>query len=201
MTFPPAPPTDEEDREQQKLQHEVNGLLAEAGEAGRRAARWVREPAGRQSEERHRSVLEQAAEAVEQAAGREIVPDGDGQLGEEFAYGLAAGVVTGSPLTEELPDLSTGGRGALAAVCALAAALPGPVLGDLARELPALTATMEAATEAGRAAATGLVAPEGEQILICRRSRFPGGRLARPRGAARAGGRPARHRPRPCRRS
>ncbi|WP_328959055.1 hypothetical protein [Kitasatospora purpeofusca] len=100
-------------------------------------------------------MLERAAGAVEQAATREILTDGDGQLDEELAYDLAAGVVTGSPLAEDLPDLAVGERIALVAVCALATAMPCTVLNDLARELPALASTMDAATEAGRAARSG----------------------------------------------
>ncbi|MEU4588634.1 hypothetical protein AB0F92_42480 [Kitasatospora aureofaciens] len=45
-----------------------------------------------------------------------------------------------------------GERIALVAVCALAAAMPRTVLGDLERELPALAATMDAAVTAGRTA-------------------------------------------------
>ncbi|MEU9048620.1 MULTISPECIES: hypothetical protein [unclassified Kitasatospora] len=93
-------------------------LLAEAGEAGRVAAGWVRELAARQAEERHRTVLERAAAAVEQAAGREVVPAGEGQLDEELAYDLAAYVVTGSPYAQALPELAMGERIALVAVCA-----------------------------------------------------------------------------------
>ncbi|MFD9067732.1 hypothetical protein ACFVZ3_40175 [Kitasatospora purpeofusca] len=154
MTFPPAPePTAE--HEDQEHRHAVNKLLAEAGEAGRRAAGWVRELAARQSEAGHRAVLERAADALEQAAGREVVPGGDGQLDEELAYDLGAGVVTGGVLAGGLPELSVGERIALVAVCALAAAMPRTVLGDLGRELPVLVSTMEAAAEAGRTAHCG----------------------------------------------
>lgn len=153
MTNTTAPPAASEpaDQEQQE-QHAVNDLLAEAGEAGRRAAGWVRELAERQEATAHRRMLERAADAVEQAASREVVPGGDGQLDEELAYDLGADVITGSVLTDGLPELSMGERIAFVAVCALAAALPGTVLNDLARELPVLTATMDAATEAGIAA-------------------------------------------------
>ncbi|WP_327075499.1 hypothetical protein OG196_42980 (plasmid) [Kitasatospora purpeofusca] len=92
------PAADNKVQEQQELQSTVNDLLAGAGEAGRRAAGWVRELAARQAEAGHRAVLERAADALEQAAGREIVPGGDGQLDEELAYDLGAGVVTGSVL-------------------------------------------------------------------------------------------------------
>ncbi|MEV6973236.1 hypothetical protein [Kitasatospora sp. NPDC093806] len=147
----------DEDQEQSERsqRHAANGLLAEAGEAGRRAAGWVRELAGWQTVEAHRAVLGRAADAVEQACGREVVPGREGQLDEELAYDLGAGVVTGSPLAAALPELAVGERVALAAVCALAAAMPGAVLGELARELPALAVTMDAAIEAGRTAAPG----------------------------------------------
>ncbi|MEV7189942.1 hypothetical protein [Kitasatospora sp. NPDC093102] len=146
------PPAEDEDQEQRERQHAVNEVLAEVGEAGRRAAGWVRGLAARQPQPGHRTVLEQAADAVEQAAGREIVPGGEGQLDEELAYDLAADVITGSVLVDGLPELSTGERIALIAVCALASALPGTVLNDPTRELPVLIATMDAATQAGIAA-------------------------------------------------
>ncbi|MGW7582728.1 hypothetical protein ACWGKU_28745 [Kitasatospora sp. NPDC054768] len=142
---------DQEQRERER-QHAVNEVLAEAAGAGRRAAGWVRELAGRQQEERHRIVLERAADAVERAAGPEVVPGGEGQLDDELAYDLSAGIVTGNPYAEALPELSMGERIALITVCALAAAMPASVLGELERELPALAATMDAAVTAGRAA-------------------------------------------------
>ncbi|MGW4890644.1 hypothetical protein ACWEQL_00010 [Kitasatospora sp. NPDC004240] len=89
-----------------------------------------------------------AADAVERAAGREVVPGGGGQLDEELAYDLSADVVTGSVVADGLPGLSMGERIALVAVCALAAS----VLGELERELPVLASTMQAATDAGIAA-------------------------------------------------
>ncbi|MEU4303112.1 hypothetical protein [Kitasatospora aureofaciens] len=95
-------------------------------------------------------MLERAADAIERAAGREVVPGGDGQLAEELAYDLAAGVVTGSPYAQALADLVMGERITLVAVCALASAMPGTVLGELERELPALVATMDAAVTAGQ---------------------------------------------------
>ncbi|WP_051743030.1 hypothetical protein [Kitasatospora sp. MBT66] len=144
--------TEDQEQEQRERQEQraVNALLAGAGEAGRRAAGWVRELAARQSQAGHRAVLERAADAVEQAAGREVVPGGDGQLDEELAYDLGAGVVTGSVLADGLPELSAGERIALVALCAPAAAMPGTVLNAPERELPALAATMDAAVEAGR---------------------------------------------------
>ncbi|MGW3044651.1 hypothetical protein ACWC9T_32460 [Kitasatospora sp. NPDC001159] len=104
----PGSQADDEDQERRERQHAVNELLAEAGEAGRRAAGWVRELAERQPEAGHRTVLERAADAIERAAGREVVPGGDGQLAEELAYDLAAYVVTGSPYAERLPVGDTG---------------------------------------------------------------------------------------------
>ncbi|MFE2728779.1 hypothetical protein [Kitasatospora sp. NPDC059327] len=97
----------------------------------------------------HRTVLERAADAIEQAAGREVVPGGEGQLDEELAYDLSAGVVTGSVVADGLPKLTAGER------IALAAAMPRTVLNDPARELPVLAATMDAAAEAGRSARSG----------------------------------------------
>ncbi|MFJ9448250.1 hypothetical protein ACIRRH_41520 [Kitasatospora sp. NPDC101235] len=152
-TFPRVEDSgDSGDQEQRERQHAVNVLLAEAGGAGRVAAGWVRELAARQVEERHRRVLERAADAVERAAGREIIPAGEGQLDEELAYDLAASAVTGSPYAQALPELAMGERIALVAVCALAAAMPHTVLGALERKLPTLAATMDAAVKAGRAA-------------------------------------------------
>ncbi|MFD4661654.1 hypothetical protein ACFWP2_39295 [Kitasatospora sp. NPDC058444] len=97
------PAAEDEDQEQRK-QQAVNELLAETSETGRRAAEWVRELAARQPEEAHRTVLGRAADAVAQACGPEVVPGGEGQLDEELAYDLSAGVVTGSPLVEALPS-------------------------------------------------------------------------------------------------
>ncbi|WP_406192868.1 hypothetical protein OH807_01720 [Kitasatospora sp. NBC_01560] len=134
-------------RDQPRL---MNEELAVAADAGRRAARWVRELAARQAEDGHRAVLERAAAAIEQASGPGIVPGGAGQLDAELRRALAAGVVTGSPHGVELPMLSACERVALAAVCAVAAAMPGSVLSDPERELPALAETMEAATATGR---------------------------------------------------
>ncbi|MFF9646634.1 hypothetical protein [Kitasatospora aureofaciens] len=116
----------DEDQEQRERgrQRAVNEVLAEAAEAGRRAAGWVRELAGRQPEERHRIVLERAADAVEGACGREVALGGEGQLDQELAYDLSASIVTGNPYAEELPELSMDERIALAAVCEAAGAAP-----------------------------------------------------------------------------
>ncbi|MFD8707845.1 hypothetical protein ACFV1W_35590 [Kitasatospora sp. NPDC059648] len=69
-----AEPAAENEDQEQREQHAVNEVLAEASEAGRRAAEWVRELAARQPEAGHRAVLGRAADAVERAAGREVVP-------------------------------------------------------------------------------------------------------------------------------
>ncbi|MFB6888738.1 hypothetical protein ACFCX4_05400 [Kitasatospora sp. NPDC056327] len=135
-----------------RVAHEV--ALADR-ESGRRTAGRVRGLAGRQAEEAHRTVPGRAADAIAQACGREIVPGGEGQLDEEPAYDLGTGTVTGTPLANGLPEPTTGERVAPAAVRAPAAAIPGAVLGHLARELPALAATRGAAVEAGRTAAPG----------------------------------------------
>ncbi|MEU4587405.1 hypothetical protein AB0F92_36020 [Kitasatospora aureofaciens] len=109
------PLAEDEHQAQRERQRAVNEVLAEAGEVGRVVAGWVRSLAARQAEGRHCAVLERAADAIERAAGREVVPGGDGQLAEELAYDLAAGVVTGSPYAQALPDLVMGERIALAA--------------------------------------------------------------------------------------
>ncbi|MFE2352494.1 hypothetical protein [Kitasatospora cineracea] len=144
---------DQEQLEREQ-QHAVNVLLAEAAEAGRQGAGWVRELAARQPEQGHRVVLERAADAVERACGREAVPGGGGALTEELAYDLAADVVTGSFTAAGLPVLLPGERVALVAVCAVAAAMPTAVGGDgdPEREVPSLVATMDNAVGIGRAA-------------------------------------------------
>ncbi len=133
----PADEDQDQDQDQdQREQHAVNDLLAEAGEAGRRAAGWVRELAARQSQTGHRTVLERAADAIEQASGREIRPGGEGELDEELRYDLGANVVTGSVVADGMPELSTGERIALVAICALAAAMPATVLNDCGASCP-----------------------------------------------------------------
>ncbi|GGV00641.1 hypothetical protein ACIG0C_30955 [Kitasatospora aureofaciens] len=109
------PLAEDGEQAQRERQRAVNEVLAEAGEVGRVVAGWVRSLAARQAEGRHCAVLERAADAIERAAGREVVPGGDGQLAEELAYDLAAGVVTGSPYAQALPDLVMGERIALVA--------------------------------------------------------------------------------------
>ncbi|MFB7672320.1 hypothetical protein ACFC26_12975 [Kitasatospora purpeofusca] len=127
--------------------------LQRAADAGEAAAAWVRELAGRQSEEEHAGLLERAAEAIVRASGREVVPGSDGLLAEELRYTLAADVVLGaSHTTGTRPGLHPGERMPLITVCAIAAALPSCVLGDLAAELTALAAELTTATEAGRLA-------------------------------------------------
>ncbi|MFE5586096.1 hypothetical protein [Kitasatospora sp. NPDC056531] len=129
-----------EDQEQQDperaRQQAVNEVLALAAETGRRAGGWVRELVARQTDEWHRTVVERAADAIEQASGREIVPGGEGPLDEELHYGLTASVVTGSPFADGLPVLEAGERVTLAAVCAVAAAMPGTVLNDPVANCP-----------------------------------------------------------------
>ncbi|MGW7448158.1 hypothetical protein [Kitasatospora sp. NPDC054795] len=123
-------------------------------DAGEAAAAWVRELAGRQEDERHAPALEHAAAGIERASHQEVIPGGDGQLAEELRYSLAADVLLGAPHTGSLPDLAPGERLPLVAVCALAAAMPSCVLGDLPRELTLLADELDAATAAGRAATT-----------------------------------------------
>ncbi len=123
-------------------------------DAGEAAAAWVRELAGRQNDERHALALEHAAAGIERASHQEVIPGGDGQLAEELRYALAADVLLGATHTGTMPDLAPGERMPLVAVCALAAAMPSCVLGDLPRELTLLSDQLDAATAAGRATTT-----------------------------------------------
>ncbi|MFF1908286.1 hypothetical protein [Kitasatospora sp. NPDC058218] len=136
----------------------VREALALAADAGEAAAAWVRELAARQDDERHALVLGNAAEAIVHASAREVIPGGEGRLVEELRYRLAADVLLGATHTGTLPELRTGERLALVAVCALAAAMPGCVLGDLERELTLLADELNATTAIGRAAATETLA-------------------------------------------
>ncbi|MFF8775283.1 hypothetical protein [Kitasatospora sp. NPDC015120] len=141
------------DGEDQAQRAPASAALRRAAGAGEAAAAWVRELAGRQGEEDHARALERAADAIVRASGREIVPGSDGLLAEELRYTLGADVVLGaSHTTATLPELHPGERMPLIAVCAIAAALPSCVLGDLAAELTALADDLAAATEAGHAA-------------------------------------------------
>ncbi|MGW2255791.1 hypothetical protein ACWCXH_37440 [Kitasatospora sp. NPDC001660] len=134
------PPGEDEDQAQPEQQHAVNEVLAEAGEAGRVAAGWVRGLAARQAEERHRTVLGRAADAIEQTAGREVVPDGDGQLDEELAYR--------QPVRGSTPGAG-GGRADRAGRGLRAGRGDAPHSLGRVGALPVLAATMDAAVEAG----------------------------------------------------
>ncbi|MFI8085875.1 hypothetical protein ACIF6L_34435 [Kitasatospora sp. NPDC086009] len=153
---PPHSPANDDDVPHDDDQAQRPAELAalhRAADAGEAAAAWVRELAGRQCEEDHARLLERVAEAIVQASSREIIPGSDGLLTEYLRYTLAADVVLGaSHTTGTLPELHPGERLALVAVCALAAAFPSCVLGDLARELTLLADELAAATEAGRTA-------------------------------------------------
>ncbi|MGA5823921.1 hypothetical protein ACPC54_39490 [Kitasatospora sp. NPDC094028] len=85
-------------------------------------------------------MLERAADAVERASGREVVPGGEGQLDEKLAYDLGADVVAGSVVADGLPVLVMGEQIGLVTVCSVAAAMPSSVLGDFESELPVLAA-------------------------------------------------------------
>ncbi|MFE2729288.1 hypothetical protein [Kitasatospora sp. NPDC059327] len=136
----------------------VREALALAVDAGEAAAAWVRELAARQSDENHALVLGRAADAIVQASAHEVIPGGDGRLVEELRYHLAADVLLGATRTATLPELRAVERLALVAVCALAAAMPGCVLGDLERELPILADALNTATGIGHAAAAEMTA-------------------------------------------
>jgi hypothetical protein len=135
------------------LDPDVLGALHRARDAGEAAAVWVRSLAGCQANEHHALVLERAAEAIERASHQEVIPGSEGQLAEELRYSLTADVLLGATHTATLPELAPGERIPLVAVCALAAAMPACVLGDLPRELTLLADELDAATTAGRTAA------------------------------------------------
>ncbi|MER8188402.1 hypothetical protein [Kitasatospora sp. NPDC094015] len=158
----PSPPGRTEDEPasgsgDQALDPAELAALHRGRDAGEAAAAWVRELADRQRDERHALALKHAAAGIERASHQEVIPGGDGQLTEELRYSLGADVLLGAAYTATLPDLAPDERLPLVAVCALAAAMPSCVLGDLARELALLADELDAATAAGRAAtaATG----------------------------------------------
>lgn len=69
----------------------------------------------------------------------------------------------GATYTGTLPELAPGERMPLIAVCALAAAMPSCVLGELARELTLLADELNAATTAGHAATAAANSASAEQ--------------------------------------
>ncbi|MEU6972100.1 hypothetical protein AB0A71_31145 [Kitasatospora aureofaciens] len=142
----PAPPSEE-------LTEEERAGLQAAAAAGERAAAWVRELARRQPVEVHGRVLELTAEAIEQTCTREIIPGNDNELAAELRYRLDGGVLLGATHLGTLPELTDGERVALAAVAALALAMPGTALTWYERELPHLAQVMNDAVAAGRTAA------------------------------------------------
>ncbi|MFK0194516.1 hypothetical protein [Kitasatospora sp. NPDC090308] len=127
--------------------------LERARQAGQKAARWLREPAGRQAQHAHVQALLNAAEAVEVASGAAVVPGGDGEaLDGLYRSWLLAPAVIGPAYNHDadqdrqtLPELSEAERVAAVAVCALAASMPGTVLGYCPPELDTLTSALEAA--------------------------------------------------------
>ncbi|MFF4341349.1 hypothetical protein ACFY00_15620 [Kitasatospora sp. NPDC001540] len=133
--------------------------LARARRAGERAAAWVRALAGRQPERAHGRALLRTAAALEAASGAAVVPGGDGSaLDGGSRYHLLASWAIGPVYhygrdAQTLPELTAAERLALVAACALAAAMPGTVSGDLAPELDVLAAALEDAVRAGRGAA------------------------------------------------
>ncbi|MFD9592051.1 hypothetical protein ACFWA9_04740 [Kitasatospora sp. NPDC059973] len=118
--------------------------VAGAATVGERTAVWVETLAARQDDQRHRRVLELFAEAVRQVLGREIIPNGEGEVGEELRYRLDAHVVLGAPGTGCAPELSTAEQLALA-VAGAAVSAPATILGDIELDLPALCSVIESA--------------------------------------------------------
>lgn len=139
----------------EELTEEERVGLQAAAAAGERAAAWVRELARRQPVEAHGRVLELTADAIEQTCTREIIPGNDNDLAAELRYRLDGGVLLGATNLETVPELTGGERIALAAVAALALAMPGTALTWYERELPHLAHVMDDAVAAGRAAQPG----------------------------------------------
>ncbi|RAJ31297.1 hypothetical protein K353_06201 [Kitasatospora sp. SolWspMP-SS2h] len=159
--FPPprfGPYPDEEEQRalpggHQAVPYEVDEreerALARARRAGREAASWVRELAGRQGGHAHVQALLNAAEAVEVASGAAVVPGGDGQaLDELHRTWLLPSSVIGPAYTyahdqeqnqgqdrQTLPELTGTEQVTVVAACATAAAMPATVLGYCPPEL------------------------------------------------------------------
>ncbi|MFE4516809.1 hypothetical protein ACFRMQ_21745 [Kitasatospora sp. NPDC056783] len=148
-----APPPHSDTHATTKASDGEEQALRRAADAGEAAAGWVRGLASRQGEEEHARALERVAEAIVRASSCEILPGSDGLLAEELRYTLAADVVLGASHTVGTrPELHPGELMPLITVCALAAAFPSCVLGNLGTELTALSDELAAATEAGRIA-------------------------------------------------
>ncbi|GLW73754.1 hypothetical protein Kpho02_60520 [Kitasatospora phosalacinea] len=92
---------------------------------------------------------------MEVASGAAVVPGGDGAALDSLHRSrlLADAVICpayGPGGTETLPELTGTEQVAAVAVCALAAAMPGTVLGYCPPELEALSGALEAAVRLGR---------------------------------------------------
>ncbi|MFI9789010.1 hypothetical protein ACIHEI_36675 [Kitasatospora sp. NPDC051984] len=144
--FQPAPYTLDEEEER---------ALRQVREAGQEAARWMRTLAERQPEHAHAQALLNAAEAVEEATGAAVVPGGDGEaLDSLHRSWLLASMVIGPAYHDDdrrtLPELTAAERLAVVAVCALAASMPGSVVGYCPLELDVLSDALAAAVRANR---------------------------------------------------
>ncbi|MDH6129926.1 hypothetical protein [Kitasatospora sp. GP82] len=142
--------------------------LHRARTAGETAAAWVRGLADRQDDDLHAQALRRTADAIEQASHREVVPGGNGHLAEQLRHALAADVLLGDLTAGTASVLAQGERLPLVAVCAIAAAMPGTVLGDLPRELQMLAADLEDAVRTGDTATEAA----GARALTAARPRF-----------------------------
>lgn len=143
---PLSQPVDHHTRfEPEPVSDEVLEAIADAGAVGERAALWAETVAARQGDQGHQRVLQMFAAAVRQVLGREILPDGDGEITGELRYALDAYVVLGATAAGCAPDLTTAEQLALVVVGAVAAAAPSTVLGDPVRDLPALCSVIESA--------------------------------------------------------
>ncbi|MFI6449102.1 hypothetical protein [Kitasatospora sp. NPDC050543] len=79
-------------------------------------------------------MLKTFADTIQQVLGREIIPGGAGEIGEEIRYRLDACVI----LAQDRPELTSIEQLALVAVGAITTTAPSTVLNDIAADLPAL---------------------------------------------------------------
>ncbi|MFB7375834.1 hypothetical protein ACFC6U_03140 [Kitasatospora purpeofusca] len=131
----------------------AGAVLLRARRAGEECARWVRGLADSQDHDVHRSCLETTAAAIEEASGRVLAAGGSGYLPDDLAHALGAGML-GPAADGSVPHLVPGERLALAAACAVAAAMPvcfssNPIWN---REIAVLAEDLQAATTAGQLA-------------------------------------------------
>ncbi|MEW1912953.1 hypothetical protein AB0442_31755 [Kitasatospora sp. NPDC085895] len=137
-------------------------MLVQAAACTARAAQWVREIAGRQTEPEHAVVLERFAAAVA-CTGIDLDPN-DAYLGGvnwETRYRLDGYVLLGARRTERPIRLTTIEALVIGAVGALALALPAAVMFDTA-DLPRLCAVIDHALTTARLYSPAATAGAGD---------------------------------------